>query len=101
MAKRRKKVTGPQDQDDLVFKALAGKERRQILDLLKNGPMTTGDLGKRLSHLDRTTHSVNLKQDCKNVESQQASLYLTKASPFQDSILLATCSRHSRNPRQE
>ena len=61
MAKRRKTVTGPQDQDDLVFKALAGRERRQILDLLRDGPMTTGDIGKRLDHLDRTTVMLHLR----------------------------------------
>jgi DNA-binding transcriptional ArsR family regulator len=44
-----------EDQDDLVFKALAGKDRRQILDLLQDAPMTTGDIGKNLPHLDRTT----------------------------------------------
>ena len=44
-----------EDQDDLVFKALAGKDRRQILDLLRGAPMTTGDIGKQLPHLDRTT----------------------------------------------
>jgi|TARA_B110001454_G_scaffold129409_1_gene120637 DNA-binding transcriptional ArsR family regulator len=44
-----------QIQDDQVFKALAGTDRRRILDLLKNEPMTTGDIGKRLKHLDRTT----------------------------------------------
>lgn len=43
------------DQDDLVFKALASTDRRSILDLLKDAPMTTGELGKHLQHLDRTT----------------------------------------------
>lgn len=42
-------------EDDLVFKALAGADRRRILDLLRNEPLTTGDIGKRLPHLDRTT----------------------------------------------
>ena len=55
MAGRRKKSAEPSDQDDLVFKALAGVDRRQILDLLKDGPLTTGDLSKALPHLDRTT----------------------------------------------
>lgn len=44
-----------QDQDDLVFKALAGADRRHILDLLRDAPMTTGEIGKHLPHLDRTT----------------------------------------------
>jgi DNA-binding transcriptional ArsR family regulator len=43
------------NQDDLVFKALAGADRRRILDLLRDAPMTTSDIGKNLPHLDRTT----------------------------------------------
>jgi len=43
------------DQDDQVFKALAGADRRHILDLLRDAPMTTGEIGKNLPHLDRTT----------------------------------------------
>lgn len=43
------------DYDDLVFKALAGADRRRILDLLREAPMTTGEIGKQLDHLDRTT----------------------------------------------
>ena len=46
---------GAHDQDDLVVKARAGADRRHILDLLRDAPMTTGDIGKHLSHLDRTT----------------------------------------------
>lgn len=42
-------------QDDLVFKALAGADRRHILDLLRDAPMTTGAISRNLSHLDRTT----------------------------------------------
>lgn len=55
MAKRKKVPTDSRDQDDLVFKALAGADRRGILDLLRDAPMTTGDIGKNLPHLDRTT----------------------------------------------
>ena len=51
-----RKQAGERDSlDDQVFKALAGTDRRRILDLLRDGPMTTGDLGKALAHLDRTT----------------------------------------------
>jgi DNA-binding transcriptional ArsR family regulator len=53
MVKGRKKQEGPLEQDDLVFKALAGADRRKILDLLRDTPMTTGELGKRLPWLDR------------------------------------------------
>jgi DNA-binding transcriptional ArsR family regulator len=47
--------SGQGDPDDLVFRALAGTDRRQILDLLRHSPMTTGDIAKALPHLDRTT----------------------------------------------
>jgi len=55
MAKGKKKGDGYDDQDDLVFKALAGADRRKILDLLRDTPMTTGEIDKRLPSLDRTT----------------------------------------------
>jgi DNA-binding transcriptional ArsR family regulator len=42
-------------QDDRVFKALAGSDRRRILDLLRNGPMTTGEICNRLGRLNRCT----------------------------------------------
>ncbi|MDO8799680.1 helix-turn-helix transcriptional regulator [Phenylobacterium sp.] len=44
------------DADDLVFKALADRRRREILDLLKAGPRTTGELCAHfLGALDRCT----------------------------------------------
>lgn len=61
MAKERSKLEASVDEDDLVFKALAGKDRRLILDLLRDAPMTTGDIGKRLPHLDRTTVMQHLR----------------------------------------
>ena len=61
MAKRKKKRIQPEDRDDLVFKALAGADRRRILDLLRDAPMTTGDIGKHLPHLDRTTVMQHLR----------------------------------------
>lgn len=43
-------------QDDLLFKALADGRRREILDLLKDAPRTTGDLCKHFEPaLDRCT----------------------------------------------
>ena len=43
-------------QDDLLFKALADGRRREILDLLKDAPRTTGDLCKHFeASLDRCT----------------------------------------------
>ena len=55
MARRKDSGQGLAEQDDLVFKALAGADRRRVLDLLRDAPMTTGDIGKSLPHLDRTT----------------------------------------------
>ncbi len=61
MARGRKTRPSPLDQDDLVFKALAGADRRKILDLLRDAPMTTGELGKQLDWLDRTTVMQHLR----------------------------------------
>ena len=55
MARGRKNVRGRPDPDDRVFKALASRDRRKILDLLREGPRTTGDIVRHLPHLDRTT----------------------------------------------
>jgi DNA-binding transcriptional ArsR family regulator len=42
--------------DDLVFKALADSRRREMLDLLKNAPRTTGELCAHFKRkLDRCT----------------------------------------------
>ncbi len=41
--------------EEVVFKALADGRRRLMLDLLKNGPMTTGDLCEALPELNRCT----------------------------------------------
>ena len=40
---------------DRVFKALSTSTRREILDLLKDGPRTTGDLCAHFPGLDRCT----------------------------------------------
>jgi DNA-binding transcriptional ArsR family regulator len=48
----------PIDEDealDRVFKALSTGTRRQILDLLKDGPRTTGDVCAQFPVLDRCT----------------------------------------------
>jgi len=55
MARRKKRSEAAKDQDDLVFRALAGPDRRRILDLLREQPRTTGEIGNELPHLDRTT----------------------------------------------
>lgn len=41
--------------DDLVFKALASSTRRRMLDALKSGSCTTGELCDHFPELDRTT----------------------------------------------
>ena len=40
---------------DLVFKALSDSRRRELLDLLKDEPKTTGDLCAHFQNLDRCT----------------------------------------------
>ena len=46
---------------DIIFKALADKKRRRLLDLLKDGPRTTGDLCDRFEGVDRCTVMQHLK----------------------------------------
>ena len=46
---------------DLVFKALADTRRREILDLLRDTPQTTGDLCANFRNLDRCTVMQHLK----------------------------------------
>jgi len=50
-------VGGDTDEDeaDRLFKALSARTRRQLLDLLREGPRTTGDLCSRFPALDRCT----------------------------------------------
>lgn len=43
------------DRHDLVFRALADRRRRRILDLLRDGELTTGELCDRFPDLDRCT----------------------------------------------
>jgi DNA-binding transcriptional ArsR family regulator len=47
--------------DDRVFKALADRRRRRILDLLKDQPRTTGEICRRFPSLDRCTVMLHLK----------------------------------------
>lgn len=44
-----------------IFKALADHRRRQILDLLKEQPRTTGDLCQHFRNLDRCTVMQHLR----------------------------------------
>ena len=49
------------DPDDRTFKALASPVRRQLLDLLKDRPLTTGALCAAAPSLDRCTVMQHLK----------------------------------------
>lgn len=49
------------DLDDALFKALGHRTRRQMLDLLKAGPRTTGMLCDCLPDIDRCTVMQHLK----------------------------------------
>lgn len=42
-----------QDDHDLVWRALANADRRRMLDLLRDGPLTTGDLASNFPALTR------------------------------------------------
>lgn len=49
------------DEYDLIFKALASPIRRQILDDLRDQPLTTGDLCRHFPELDRCTVMQHMK----------------------------------------
>jgi DNA-binding transcriptional ArsR family regulator len=44
-----------ENNDDLIYKALADRRRREILDLLRDEPKTTGDICAHFPNLDRCT----------------------------------------------
>lgn len=50
-----------EDENDAIFKALSHRARRQILDLLKAEPRTTGMLCDLIPELDRCTVMQHLK----------------------------------------
>ena len=50
-----------ESENDPVFKALAHFRRREILDLLKDGPRTTGMLCENFPDMDRCTVMQHLK----------------------------------------
>ena len=48
-------MSGTEDEDDRVFRALASATRRRMLDALRESPRTTGGLCELFPDLDRTT----------------------------------------------
>lgn len=49
------------DPSDRIFKALSASVRRSMLDVLKDNPLTTGQLCERFPALDRCTVMQHLK----------------------------------------
>jgi len=47
--------------DDAIFKALANGKRRQMLDSIKDGPLTTGGVCEQFPDMDRCTVMQHLK----------------------------------------
>lgn len=50
-----------ESKSDLIFKALAHRRRREILDMLKDAPRTTGMLCEAFTDMDRCTVMQHLK----------------------------------------
>ena len=50
-----------ESQQDAVFKALANGKRRQMLDAIRDAPLTTGALCERFPEMDRCTVMQHLK----------------------------------------
>ena len=50
-----------ESKEDAVFKALANGKRRQMLDAIKDAPLTTGALCERFPEMDRCTVMQHLK----------------------------------------
>jgi len=46
-------AAAPRERDDEIWKALADATRREILDLVRDGPRTTTEIVERLPHLSR------------------------------------------------
>ena len=47
--------------DDITLKALGNPQRREILDMLRNKPKTTGEMCDHFKHLDRCTVMLHLR----------------------------------------
>lgn len=51
----KREISNGHDDDDAVFRALASSTRRRMLDILREGSCTTGELCAAFADLDRTT----------------------------------------------
>jgi len=61
MSSKKKSALVRESDEDLVFKSLAERTRRDILDFLMKTPKTTGEVCEHISHLDRCTVMLHLK----------------------------------------
>lgn len=60
-----------------TFKALSDPTRRMILDLLKNGPMTAGDICTRFSMTGATiSHHLSVLKDSGLIMDEKAGKYI-------------------------
>ncbi|MBN9057063.1 MAG: transcriptional regulator [Shinella sp. 65-6] len=50
-----------ESKEDAIFKALANGKRRQMLDAIRDAPLTTGALCERFAEMDRCTVMQHLK----------------------------------------
>lgn len=55
------KGTPPPDESDAVWRALSNPIRRRMIDLLFEGPLTTGELAERFTELSRFAVMQHLK----------------------------------------
>lgn len=63
---------------NLLFKALSDPTRRAILDLLREGPRTAGDIAEQF-HVSKPTisHHLDLLRQAELVTSHKQGLYIT------------------------
>jgi ArsR family transcriptional regulator len=63
---------------NLLFRALTDPTRRAILDLLREGPLTAGDIAERFNLSKPTiSHHLDLLRQAELVTSHKQGLYVT------------------------
>jgi ArsR family transcriptional regulator len=63
---------------NLLFKALNDPTRRAILELLRDGPLTAGDIAERFNFSKPTiSHHLDLLRQAELVTSNKQGLYIT------------------------